>query len=82
VDVEVVFDQDDDLGVGEVSIGEILQDMSIIHGGVAIGDFDVAPAFERRKHHEEVGGAIALVFIVAAGRTARVSSGSALASRR
>jgi hypothetical protein len=24
---------------------------------MAIGDFDMAPAFERRKHHEEIGGA-------------------------
>jgi hypothetical protein len=35
--------------------------VSIIHGGVAIGDFDSAPAFERREQHEEVGGAIALI---------------------
>jgi hypothetical protein len=28
---------------------------------MAIGDFDMAPAFERREHHEEVGGAVALV---------------------
>ena len=55
VDVEVVLDQDDDLGVGEVGIGEVFQDMSIIHGSVSIGDLDVAPAFERREHHEQVG---------------------------
>ena len=31
---------------------------------MTICDVDVAPAFERSKHHEEVGGAVALVFVV------------------
>src|SRR6202158_1937807 len=35
---------------------------------MAIGDLDVAPAFERCKHHEDVGGAVALVLVIAAGR--------------
>src|SRR6202795_1598205 len=35
---------------------------------MAIGDLDVAPAFERRKHHEDVGRAVALVLVIAAGR--------------
>ena len=52
-------------------MGQVLQDVSIIHGGVAIGDFDAAPAFERGEHHEEVGGLVALVFVVATGRAAR-----------
>jgi molybdopterin biosynthesis enzyme len=56
VDVEIVLDQNDDLGGGKVDIGQVFQDVSIIHGGVAIGDFDSAPAFERREQHEEVGG--------------------------
>jgi hypothetical protein len=29
--------------------------VSVVHGSVAICDFDMAPAFERSKHHEEVG---------------------------
>jgi hypothetical protein len=45
--------------------------LSVIHGGMAIGDFDVAPAFERSKHHEEVGGAVALVLLVETGRAPR-----------
>ncbi len=56
---------------GEVEIGQVFQDVSIIHGGVAIRDFDVAPAFERREHHEEVGGAVALVLVIATGRAPR-----------
>src|SRR5262249_24913345 len=40
----------------------------VIHGGMAICDLDVAPAFERSKHHEEIGGALALVLINQTGR--------------
>src|ERR1035441_6897899 len=49
--VEIVLDQYDGLGVGEVAIGQFFQDVSVVHGGMAIGDLDVAPAFERCKHH-------------------------------
>src|SRR6516164_599910 len=38
---------------------------------MAICDLDVAPAFERSKHHEEIGGAIALVLIIKTGRASR-----------
>ena len=45
------------------------EDVSIVHGGMAIGDFVVAPGFERSKHHEEIGGAVALVLVITrAGR--------------
>jgi hypothetical protein len=37
VDVEIILDQDDGLGVGGVDIGQFLQDVSVIHRGVAIG---------------------------------------------
>src|SRR5450631_2348587 len=72
VDVEIILDQDNGPGVGEVDIGQVFQDVSVVHGGMAIGDFDMAPAFERRKHHEEVGGAVALVFVIATGRASRL----------
>jgi hypothetical protein len=49
------------LGAREVTIGQVFQDVSVGHGGMAIRDFDMAPAFERCKHHKEVGGAVALV---------------------
>ena len=52
-------------------IGQVLQDVSIVHGGMAIRDLDVAPAFERREHHEQVGGAVALVLVIDTGRTPR-----------
>src|SRR5262245_57991021 len=35
---------------------------------MAICDLDVTPAFERSKHHEEIGGAIALILIIETGR--------------
>ena len=68
VDVEIVLDQNDCSGICEMDIGQILQDASIVHGGMAIGDFDVAPAFERSKQHEQVGGAVAFVLVIATGR--------------
>jgi hypothetical protein len=71
VDVEVVLDQNDCRGVREVEIGQIFQDVSVVHGGVAIRDFDMAPAFERSKHHEEVGSAVALVLVIETGRAPR-----------
>src|ERR1700730_12665094 len=46
---------------------------------MAIGDLDVEPAFEQCKHHEDVGGAVALVLAVSVGPA---SSGSAGASRQ
>src|SRR5260370_2350814 len=53
------------------TFGQVFQDVSVVHGGMAIGDFDVAPAFERCKHHEKVGGALAFVLVIATGRTPR-----------
>jgi hypothetical protein len=38
---------------------------------MVIRDFDMAPAFERCKHHEEVGGAVALVLVIATDRPPR-----------
>ncbi len=71
VDVEIVLDQNDGLGGGEVKVGQVFQDVSIIHGGVAIGDFDVAPTFERGKHHKEIGGSVALVLVIMTGWACR-----------
>ena len=71
VDVEIVLKQNNGHGVREVEIGQIFQDVSVVHGGMAIGDFDMTPAFERCKHHEEVGGAGALVLVIATGRAPR-----------
>jgi hypothetical protein len=36
------------------------------HGltNVAVGDLDMPPAFQRREHHEQIGDAIAFVFVI------------------
>jgi hypothetical protein len=39
-----------------MDVGQVLQDPGIVGRGMAIGNFDVAPAFERREQHEEIGG--------------------------
>ncbi len=66
-----VLNQSNGLGVGEMDIGRVFQDVSVVYGRMAIGDFDMAPSFERSKHHEEVGGAVALVLEIAMGRAPR-----------
>ena len=38
--------------------------MGIIDGGVAVSDLDMPPAFQRREHHEQIGDAIAFVFVI------------------
>jgi hypothetical protein len=38
VDVEVVLEEDDGRGVGEVEIGQVLEDVGVIHRGVAPGE--------------------------------------------
>ena len=43
MDVEIVLDQHDGLGVREVAIGQIFQDVSVVDGGVAVRHLDVAP---------------------------------------
>jgi hypothetical protein len=49
VGAEVFLDQNDDLDGGKVGIGQVFQDVSIIHRGAVVRDFDIAPAFERHK---------------------------------
>jgi hypothetical protein len=78
---EIVLDHDDGLGGGKVDVGEVLQDMSVVHGGVTVRHLDVAPAFERRKHHEEIGRRCTRIRS-RNGPGGPVSSGSAGASRR
>ena len=66
-----VLNQNDRPGAREVDVGQVFQDVCIIHGGMAIGDLDTALALERGKHHEQVGGAVALVLVVEASRASR-----------
>src|SRR5271155_4964420 len=52
VDIEIVMDPNDHGGAGKAMIGQLFQHMSIIDRGMAVGDFDMAPAFEGGEHHE------------------------------
>ena len=71
MDVEIVLDQNDCARDRKVDIRQVFQDVSVVHGGVAIRDFDMAPAFERREQHERLGGPLALVLVIATGRASR-----------
>jgi hypothetical protein len=44
VDVEIILDEHDGLGVGKMDVGQVLQDLGIVGRGMAIGNFDVAPS--------------------------------------
>src|SRR5262249_54944771 len=46
-----------------------LEDLGVVHRGMAIGDFDTPPAFQWREHHEQVGGSVALVLVVMPSET-------------
>src|SRR5262249_60810003 len=46
VDIEIVLDEHDGLGVREVDIGQFLEDVRIVDGGVAGGSLDSGPRFE------------------------------------
>ena len=49
---EIVLDQHDFVGVGKMQVRQFLQHLRVIDGGVMVGHLDVAPAFQRREHHE------------------------------
>ena len=66
--VEIILDEDDRFGLREVDVGQVFQNVGVIDSGAAVGDLDVAPAFERRKHHEQVGHAVSRVFVIDAAR--------------
>ncbi len=62
--VEIVLHQHDLRRVGKMRVGQILEHLGVIDGGVAVGDLDMPPAFQRREHHEQIGDAIAFVFVI------------------
>jgi hypothetical protein len=66
VGVEIVLHQYDLRDVGEVFVRQVIENLRIIDGGVAICHLDVAPAFLRREHHEQVGCPVAFLLIIIA----------------
>ena len=69
--VEVVLHEGDFFGLREVGVGHLFEEAGVIDGGAPLGDLDMPPAFERRQRHEQVGRAVAPVFVVKARRPAR-----------
>ena len=51
-----------------MDIAQLLEHMGVIDGRAPRGEGDVTPAFQRREQHEQIGGAITLVFVIVAGR--------------
>ena len=66
--VQVVLHQNDGLGARKMDIAQRLEHLGVIDGRAVWGDGNMAPAFERRKQHEQRGRAIALVFVIAPRR--------------
>ena len=64
--VEIVLNEDDLRDIGEVLVRQVFENLRIIDGGVAICHLDMAPAFQRREHHEQVGRPVALVLAILA----------------
>jgi hypothetical protein len=52
--------------------GKYIEHLRVIGGGVSIGDLDLAPALQRREHHEQIGHAVALVFVIVPDRLSRL----------
>src|SRR6516225_3305905 len=67
--VEVVPYENDFLGPGEMDIAKLFENLCVVDGRAALGNFDVAPTFERGKQHEQAGRAVALVFVVVTCRS-------------
>src|SRR5271165_3680883 len=72
VRAEIVLNQNDLVRVGKMRVGQVLERVGVIDGCATVGDFHVAPALQRREHHEQIGHAIAFVFVVVTRRLARL----------
>ena len=61
-DIILILDQYDLRRVGKMHVGQILECMGIIDGGVMVSH--MPPAFQRREHHKQIGHAIARAFVI------------------
>ena len=68
--LRVVLHENDLLGLGEMDIAQLLEDLRVVNGRAPLGDLDFSPTFERGKQHEQAGGAVAFVFVVVPCRSA------------
>ena len=72
VGAEIVSNQDDFVGVGKMSVGQFAQHLRVVDGGVMVGHFYVSPSFHRREHHEWIGHAVPLIFVIVARGLSRL----------
>ena len=70
--VEIVLNQHDLFGVWKMHVGQFLEHLRVIDGGVMVGDLDFAPTLQRSEHHEHVGHAVALVLVIVPDRLSRL----------
>ena len=59
------------LACGKWTSAKSFKNLRVFDGGMAVRHLDVAPAFERREQHEQLGGAVALVFVIVPQRPPR-----------
>lgn len=70
--VEVVLHQDDFVGGREVNVREVGERLGVVDRRTPIGHFHMPPTLERGEHHEQIGGAVAFIFIVKPRRPTRL----------
>jgi hypothetical protein len=51
------------LGFGKAIVGYILENFGIVDGGMAIRDLDMPPTLQGSEHHEQIGRAVACIFM-------------------
>ncbi len=69
---EIVLHQNDLVRAGKMCVGQIFERMGVIDGRATVRDLHAPPAFQRREHHEQVGHAIAFIFVVMTRRLSRL----------
>src|ERR1019366_8686967 len=84
---EIVLNECDLPGLRKMRVGQFLEDLREIDGGVTVGYLDMPPAFQRREHHEQICRAIALIlqsvrFALASPRSARAFRRSVVLTSR
>src|SRR5450432_1922940 len=68
--IEIILDEGDLRHVRKPRVGDFLEQVCVIHGGVAIGYLDVPPTFQRCEQHEQIGRAISLILVIMPRRAA------------
>ena len=63
---EVVHDDPDLFGFGEMDVAELAHALGEVGGGTSLGDLDLAPGAIDVEEDEEIDGAVALVLEVEA----------------